>query len=451
MATTAITIDGFAGAQLGPGDPGYDDARKLYNGLIDKRPALIARCTGAADVAAALAAARERGLEVSVRGGGHNVGGRALSDGGLAIDLSQLRAVEIDAPAKSARVGGGATWREVNDATQEHGLAVTGGVISTTGVAGLTLGGGHGWLMPSLGLALDSLISAEVVTADGSVVTASEEENPELFWAIRGGGGNFGVVPSFEFRLHEVGPMVTGGLVAHPLDAAPDLLRFVREWASSLPDELMIVAALVHAPDGSGAKLGAVAVCHLGSPEQAERDLAPLLAHGQPAMTQIGPMPYAALATMLDAGYPYGSLNHWKAGFFDELADDVIEGLVEAFEQCPVPLGALVLEHFHGEVTRIPVAATACEMRRPGFQLALTSVWLDPAQNEAGAAWARDTYGRLEPLMAPFRYVNYLGIEDGGDDALETVYSVNLPRLRELKRRYDPENVFRLNVNVKPA
>jgi FAD/FMN-containing dehydrogenase len=450
--TFAAAIGQFAGQLLAPGDDGYDEARKIYNGLIDKRPALIARCAGTDDVVAALAAARENDLEVSVRGGGHSVAGRSLTEGGLMVDLSQLRSIEVDPERKTVRAGGGVLWRELNEATQAHGLAVTGGVISTTGIAGLTLGGGLGWLMPKYGLALDSLLSAEVVTADGRVLTASEAEHPDLFWALRGGGGNFGVVTSFEYRLYEVGPTVTGGLIAYPLAAAPELLRFfANDFTRDLPDELMAVSALVHAPDGSGAKLGAVAVCHVGSPEQAERDLAPLLSFGEPAMTQIGPMPYSAVNAMLDEAYPYGSLNYWKSGFFDEVPDEVIDGFVEAFEGCPAPLGSVIFEHFHGAVTRVPVDATACELRRPGFNLAMTTVWLDPAHTDQSVAWTRDTFARFDRFYAPFRYVNYLDQDDETDAALRAAYGVNYQRLAQIKREYDPENRFRLNLNISPA
>jgi FAD/FMN-containing dehydrogenase len=446
----ASRIDGFAGRQLEPGDDGYDEARRVYNGLIDRQPGLIAQATGAADVVAAIAAARAQGLELSVKGGGHSVAGRALTDGGLMLDLSGLRAIDVDAGARTVTAQPGVNWGELNEATQAHGLAVTGGVISTTGIAGLTLGGGLGWLMPRFGLALDNLLSAEVVTADGRVLVASADENPDLFWALRGGGGNFGVVTSFTYRLHEVGPVITGGLIIHPLPAAADLLHFYRDWTADIADELMAVAALVDAPDGSGGKLGGVAVCHSGPPEQAERDLAPLLEFGTPAMSQIGPMPYTVLNGMLDAGYPYGSLNYWKSSFLDELSDGAIELLVESYADRPVPLGGIVIEHFHGQVTRIPVEATACELRRPGYQIAVTTTWMDPGQTDAAIAWTRELHDGLAPYASGLRYVNYLS-DDDGEEVLSAVYGTNAARLAELKRKYDPENVFRLNLNVAPA
>ncbi len=323
-------------------------------------------------------------------------------------------------------------------------------MISTTGIAGLTLGGGLGWLMPKYGLALDNLLSAEVVLADGRVVTASADENADLFWGLRGGGGNFGVVTSFTYGLHEVGPTITGGLIAHPLPAAGELLRFYRDWTAGIPDELMTVAALVDAPDGSGAKLGAVAVCHIGPPEQAERDLAPLLEFGTPAMTQIGPMPYAVLNGMLDGSYPYGSLNYWKSSFLDDLSDGAIDLMVASVAERPAPLGGVVIEHFHGAVTRVPLEATACELRRPGYQIAVTTTWADPGETDTSVAWTRKLHDGLEPFASGLRYVNYLA-EDDGSEVVSAVYATNAGRLAEVKRAYDPDNVFRLNLNIAPG
>jgi FAD/FMN-containing dehydrogenase len=447
--SATIELAGFAGGTYRPGDEGYDEARRIYNGLIDRRPALIARCTGVEDVAAAIAAGRAGGLELAIRGGGHSVAGRGTTDGGVMVDLSLLKAIDVDPDARTVRAGGGVNWGELNEATQAHGLAVTGGVISTTGIAGLTLGGGLGWLMPKHGLALDNLLSAEVVLADGRVVTASEEEHPDLFWALRGGGGNFGVVTTFEYRLHEVGPLVTGGRVFHPLDAARDLLRFFRELVATSPDELMSVCALVPAPDGSGAKLCGIAVCHVGPPEQAERDLAPLLAHGSPVLAQIEPMPYTALNAALDDGFPYGSLNYWKSGFLDELPDEAIDALVDGFARCESPLGKVIVEGVHGAVTRVPVDATACELRRFGFNCVLTNIWTDPATTDANIAWTRETYESFRPYASPLRYVNYFSADD--DAALRAAYGTNFDRLSQVKRLYDPDNVFRLNANIPPA
>src|SRR3954451_92781 len=294
-----------SGVIVSPHDAGYDEARAIPNGLVDRRPALIVRCRTTADVVVALEFARSVGLEVSVRGGGHNVAGRAVTDGGVMISLADMTEVAVDSASATAVAQGGATWAELNTATGERGLAVTGGAVSTTGIAGLTLGGGLGWLMGKHGLAADNLLAVELVTAAGEVLEVDAGSHPDLFWALRGGGGNFGVVTSFTYRLHPVG-MVNGGLIAHPFEAASELLRFYRDAVADVSDELTVFAGLVHAPDGSGAKLAALVVCHAGEPDAAERELAPFMAFGSPLMTQVGPLPYPVMNTLLDAGYPKG-------------------------------------------------------------------------------------------------------------------------------------------------
>ena len=442
-------LEGVRGDLLRPGDDGYDEARRIHNAMIDKQPGLIVRCRGTGDVVAAVNLAREHGLEVSVRGGGHNVAGRALTEGGVMIDLSAMNAVQVDPAARRARVQGGATWGDVNRETQLHGLAVTGGAISTTGVAGLTLGGGLGYLMSQYGLAADNVVSAEVVTADGRVLTASESENPDLFWGLRGGGGNFGVVPWFEFRLHEVGPMITGGMVIHPFDAAREVLRFYRDLAVDLPDELTVFGALPHAPDGSGTPVVGFAVCHTGSPEQVSADLQPLLEFGDPLEVHVGPMPYEALNAMLDGGFAQGAQNYWKSSFLTEVPDDLIDELVERFAACPSPMSAIIFEVFHGEVTRIPVSDTAVPHREPGFNMVLASLWPDPADNQANMTWTRETFAAAEPYFAGRRWLNYLG-DDEDEQAVRAAYGPNYDRLVEVKRAYDPGNLFRLNQNIRP-
>ena len=439
---------GFSGELLLPEDDGYDEARRVHNGLIDKHPALIARCHGTADVTDALGLARASGLEVSVRGGGHNVAGRAVTNGGVMIDLSPMRGIHVDPAAQTVRAQGGVLWRELNREAAVHGLAVTGGVISTTGIAGLTLGGGIGWLMPKYGIAIDNLLSVDIVTAAGEAITASANAHPDLFWALRGGGGNFGVATSFEYRLHPV-RQVVGGLVAHPLSNARDLLRFVREYVKNIPDELMVAAGLVNAPDGSGFKLGAVIVCHCGTEESANIDLKPLLEFGEPVMVEIGPMPYPIMNTILDAGYPKGALNYWKSTFFADLDDDVIDILVDSFAAVPSSMGGMIFEHFHGAVTRIPETATAWPLRHEGYNLVITSEWLDPTATEENIAWTRELYAKLEPHAAGRRYVNYLDADDA-DDAVRAAYGPNYDRLVEVKRQYDPDNVFHLNHNIAP-
>jgi FAD/FMN-containing dehydrogenase len=443
-------LEGFSGQLIGPGDVAYEEARRVHNGLVDKRPALIARCLGAADVAAAVNLARDQGLEVSVRGGGHNVAGKAVTDGGLMVDLSLMKGMRVDPASRTARAQAGVTWGELNRETQLHGLAVTGGVVSTTGIAGLTLGGGFGWTMGRFGLSTDNLISAEVVTADGRVLTASDTENPDLFWALRGGGGNFGVVTSFEYRLHPVGPTVTGGLVIHPFDAARDFLRFIREYTSGISDDLGLFVALVHAPDGSAAPLCATVACHIGAEGEAQRELEPLLSWGSPLDVSVGPIPYAVANTLVDAGYPAGALNYWKSAFLRGLPDKAVDAMVDSFALCPSPMTAMGFEVFHGAVTRVSVDAMAVPHREPGFNLVITSVWLEPAASEENIAWTRSTFEAMRPFTVARQYVNYQGADESGEDQVRLAYGPNYERLVELKTKYDPENLFQLNQNIPP-
>jgi len=440
----------FSGRLLQPGDAGYDEARKVHNGLIDKRPALIAQCRGMADVADAVRLGRELGLEVAVRGGGHNVAGRATTDGGLMIDLSLMRSVHVDAARRTARAEGGVVWRELNRETQAYGLATPGGVVGSTGVAGLTLGGGLGWLMAKYGMTLDNLIGVDLVLADGTLVLASADEHQDLFWALRGGGGNFGVAGSFEFRLHQVGPTIIGGIVAWPFAKARDVLRLYRDITASVPDELMVVAALLTAPDGS-TKLVAIAAAHCGPAGDAEAAVAPIKSFGTPVMDVLGPMPYVALNGMLDAAFPKGALNYWKSHFIDRLADEAIDTLIGRFSTCPSPMGQILLEHFHGAATRVPPGETAYFLRSGGYNSLLLAEWTDPAQSDACIAWARNSYAALQPHTGERRYLNYLDDDDSTDATLDAVYGANLPRLRQIKRTYDPDNFFRMNLNIPPA
>jgi FAD/FMN-containing dehydrogenase len=438
-----------SGPVLGPEDAKYDDARALYNGLIDRRPALIVRCRTKDDVAAALALARQAGLEVSIRGGGHNVAGRAVTDGGLMIDLAEMKGIAIDPDNATATAEGGVIWVELNAAAAEHGLAVTGGLISTTGIAGYTLGGGLGWLMGKYGLAADNLLAVELVTADGEVLEVDAASQPDLFWALRGGGGNFGVATSFTYRMHPVHTIV-GGLIAHPLDAAPDMLRFYREAVADASDDLSVFAGLVHAPDGSGAKLSAMLVFHTGDPDEAERDLEPFKAWGAPLVVEVGPMPYPVMNTILDEAYPIGSLNYWLSSFTSGLSDELIEVAVSRFETAPSRMMAILFEHFHGAVTRVGVTETAVPHRDEGWNLLMPSVWTDPADTEANVAWTRETFAALRPHFGTARrWLNYLG-DDQAEDAIRAAYGPNYDRLREVKRQYDPDNVFHLNHNIAP-
>ncbi|HEY0181483.1 MAG TPA: FAD-binding oxidoreductase [Rhodopila sp.] len=438
----------FSGQLLQPADPGYDNARKVHNGLIDKRPAIIARCRGVADVVDAVMLARERNLEVAVRGGGHNVAGRSTVEGGMMIDLSLMTGIHVDPARRTARAQGGLTWNLFNRETQVHGLATTGGVISSTGIGGLTLGGGIGWLMGKYALALDNLLSVDLVTAEGRTLTASQDQNADLFWGLQGGGGNFGVATALDYRLHPVGPEITGGVIAYPFAEAWDVLRHFRDVTAALPDEFVVFGGLIHAPDG--AKLVAMVVCHCGPVKTGEGAAEPIKRFGAPVMDTIGPVSYAEMNTMLDDAYPYGALNYWKSSFLTTLSDDAIRTLIDCFAECPTPMGQLLLEHFHGAVTRVGVSDTAFPHRSEGYNLLVLSEWLDPRDNEACIAWARRSYAAMDSFVGPSRYVNYLG-DDETVDAVAAAYGPNYQRLLTLKAKYDPDNFFRMNHNIRTA
>jgi FAD/FMN-containing dehydrogenase len=330
-----------------------------------------------------------------------------------------------------------------------HGLATTGGVVSTTGIAGLTLGGGFGYLMGAYGMSADNLLSVELVTADGTIMNVSADEHPDLFWALRGAGPNFGVAASLGYRLHPVTEIV-GGVIAHPIEAARDLLRFYREFSDDVDDELYTFAGLGHAPDGSGTPIAVVVVGHSGGEAAANAQLQPLLEFGSPLISQVGPMPYPAINTMFDEAYPKGSLNYWKSSFLRELDDDAIDAMIETFAACPSPMTGAVVEHFHGAVTRIGPTETAVPHREPGFDYLLTSVWMDAPASDANIAWTREAFEAMEPHFTDRRYVNYLSADDGGASG-PVVYGPNHDRLVEIKTRFDPENVFHLNQNIQPS
>jgi FAD/FMN-containing dehydrogenase len=439
----------FRGQLLKPADVGYEDARKVHNGLVDKRPALIARCHGVADVVDAIDLTRRVGLEVAVRGGGHNVAGRATIDGGVMIDLAPMKGIHVDPKSRTALAQGGVTWGELNRETQLYGLAVTGGVVSTTGIAGLTLGGGLGWLMGKYGLALDNLRAVELVTADGKVLRASKHEEPDLFWALRGGGGNFGIATSLEYELHPVGPTVNGGPIVHPIERSRDVLKFFRDSTRSLPDEHTLFATLTHAPDGSGTEVAALVTCHCGAPADAERAMRPLKQFGPPVLDAVGSMPYSQLNKMLDANYPKGALNYWKSNFLTELGDAAIDTMISCFARCPTPMGQLPLEHIHGAATRVGAGDTAFSHRKEGYNFLALAQWMKPADTRACIAWARETYERMQPFFAPGRYVNYLDADETGDP-VAAAYGPNYRRLQQIKAKYDPKNFFRMNQNIRP-
>lgn len=439
----------FLGRLLTPGDPGYEEARRVHNGLIDKRPAVIARCRGAADVADAVRLGRTLGLEIAVRGGGHNPAGRAVTEGGLMIDLSLMQGIRVDPAARTARAEGGATWRELDRETQLHGLATTGGSVSSTGIAGYTLGGGLGWLMGRCGLAVDNLLSVDLVLADGRLRTANRKRNADLYWAVRGGGGNFGIATSFEFRLHPIGPMVTGGLVAHPFEQAGSLLRFYREQTAAAPEDLTLYAALIHAPDGSGVKLAAIAACHCGPPQRGQAATRALKRFGSPVLDTIGPIPYCQMNSLMDAAYPKGALNYWKSSFLSALTDEAIDAFVEGFAACPSTMSGVFLEHFHGAAARVRPGATAFPHRKAGYDYLITGQWSDPADTERCTGWARAAFDRMRPFMASGHYVNYMD-RDEPDERVAAAYGANYRRLRRIKRKYDPQNLLRMNQNIRP-
>ena len=394
------------GGLLQSGDEGYDDARAIFNGMIDRRPALIARCAGVADVIDCVNFARGKNVLVSVRGGGHNVAGNCVCDGGLMIDLSKMNSVLVDPAKRTGRAEGGATWRDFDHEAHAFGLATTGGFFPTTGVAGLTLGGGVGWLMGKYGLSLDNLLSVDMVTADGRFVTASADENSDLFWGVRGGGGNFGVVTSLEFRVHPL-DMVVGGVVAHPIDRAKEVLRFFREFTSSSPDEVRCMAFLATSPEGVPGAM--IAACYAGSPDEGEEVMRPLKEFGPPVEDHIGPMPYPALQGMLEPVAPHGFQNYWKSNFMKELDDRAIDVMIERFATIPNPTSGLVLEQAGGVMGRIGQEETAFRHRDARYNFLAIHMWPDAADNETNIRWVKETWDAMQPFSSGGVYVNYLG------------------------------------------
>ena len=442
------------GELITPTDPAYDTARGVWNGMIDRRPALIARCSDAGDVATAIGFARSEGLTVAVRGGAHNVAGNATCDGGLVIDLSTMKGIRIDRERTTVRAEAGLTWGELDAATQALGLATTGGLVSSTGIAGFTLGGGVGWLMRRHGLACDNLIGADMVTADGAVLHASEADQPDVLWGLRGGGGNFGVVTEFEYRLHPVST-VLGGLVAWPAHRAGDVLRFWREWAREAPADVCTLGVFLYAPpepfippEAQGTPIFAIAVCHIDPDGRAEDDLRELRAFGPPVVDVIGPMPYTALQGMFDAGAPAGLQNYWKSSYLAGLDDATIDVILGHTTSIPAPFGQVHLHQLGGAVGAAQDSG-ASGHRGAGFLLNIVGTWADPAETERGTAWVRGFAAAVEP-HAMGAYVNFMG--DEGDARIRAAYEpATFARLRELKAQLDPTNVFRLNQNVPPA
>lgn len=448
QAVTDLT-GSFSGQLLSEGSDGYGEARKVHNGLVDKRPILIARCRGLADIVDAVNLAREHDLEITVRGGGHSIPGRAVQDGALMIDLSAMNGIYVNPEARTVRAQGGVKWGELNRETQLHGLATTGGVVSTTGIGGLTLGGGYGWLVGKCGAVVDNLLSAQFVMADGHVVTASDKENPDLFWAVRGAGANFGIAASLEYRLHPIGPTVTAGMVAHPIDRAREVFQFCRDIMESAPDELCVAPGLLYAADGSGPPLAGLLVSHCGTLEAAEEEVRPIHEFGAPLMDVIGPMSYCQYNAILDDYYPPDISYYWKARFLNEISDEAIDTTIDCFTRCPNTTSQIIFEPYHGAVSRVEVDAMAFPLRVKGYNLLVLSQWTDPSEADPCVAWTRESYDAMEPFMTANRYSNYLAHDETGD-AVSAAYGPNYRRLRELKTKYDPGNFFHVNANIPP-
>jgi len=453
MGLGQSTIDelkvGLRGTVLQPHDPGYDDSRTIWNAMIDSRPGLIIRCAGVADVIAAVDLARTNNLLVSVRGGGHNVSGNAVCDGGLMIDLSPMKSIHINVAARTARAEGGATWKEYDRETQTFGLASTGGAVSRTGIGGLTLGGGWGWLGGMYGLACDNLLSADLVTANGQVVTASVDENEDLFWGLRGGGGNFGVVTSFEYALHPVGEVLAGRLV-YPLASAREVLAFYDEFTSSCPDELVSLAAFLTMDEQP---VVGITVCYLGGVQEGERLLQPLREFGSPILDDIGRTTYVAFQQAFDAVFPEGYQNYWKSNFLKDLGAGGIDVILNYVSRLPTPESIVMIEQIGNGVRRVGKDETAFNHRDARYCLLLCAMSPDPAAKESIVTWTRDFWTAMEPFTTDSVYVNYLGAEeDEGDDRVIAAYGLEkYQRLVALKNKYDPTNLFQLNQNIKPT
>ena len=456
----AGALEAFAaqlrGTLLTEGDPAYDEARTIWNGMIDRRPGVIVRCVGAADVVNAVNFARENNILVAVRGGGHNIAGNAVCDGGLVIDLSEMKSVRVDIAAQRAWVGPGATLADVDRETQAFGLAVPTGINSTTGIAGLTLGGGFGWITRKFGLTIDNLVSTDVVTADGKLLRASEEEDPDLFWALQGGGGNFGVVTAFEFQLHRLGPQVLSGLIVHPFADAENVLREYRKALEKAPDELTCWVVMRQAPplpflpaEWHGREVLVLAICYCGDIDTGEKAVQGLRAIGKPIADVVGPNPFAGWQQAFDPLLAPGARNYWKSHDFIEFSDQAASLLTTAISRLPGPECEIFLGHVGGAAGRVETSATAFPQRSSHYVMNVHARWREPAMDKACIEWARGLYEAAKPYAAGTAYVNFMPEDEAG--RVEAAYGANYRRLLELKRRYDPLNLFRMNQNLQPT
>lgn len=434
------------GPVLVPGDDTYNEVRNVWNGMVDRKPALIIRCQTVNDVITGVNTARQLHLPVAIRGGGHNVTGNAVCDRGVMIDLSLMKKVQVDPEQMTAKAQTGATWGDFDKATQVYGLATTGGLISTTGIAGLTLGGGVGWLVRHHGMSCDNLISAEVVTANGELVTASTAENPDLFWGLRGAGGNFGVVTSLTYRLHPVS-QVFGGMILYPRTEAQKVIRYFRDFMATAPRELTLYAALLHSPDGQ--PVVGIMGCYSGDVPAAESVLKPIREFGSPLLDTFSVQPYLQMQTMLDGPFPHGNRYYWKSGFLKELSDEAIDTIIQQAEDVPSPLTPIIFELYGGKAAEEPEGGTSYPHRMNQFDLVVISNWTVPEDDEKNISWTRALWEAVQPYTSNRVYVNTLGIE--GEQRVREAYGRNYNRLQEIKKKYDPLNLFCLNQNIQPG
>ena len=455
-AKVEVLRKGFKGKVITPGDQEYEESRKIWNGMVDKRPAIIARCAGTQDVVKAVNFARDNGIQLAVRGAGHHIAGNSLCDDGLVVDLSHMRAVKVDAAAKRAIAEGGATLADFDAATLAHGLATPVGINSTTGIAGLTLGGGFGWLSRKYGMTVDNLESAEVVTAKGDVVRASDKENPDLFWALRGGSGNFGVVTRFEFRLHKVGPDLLSGLIVYPFSDAKRVLQQYRDFYAKAPDELTVWTVLRKAPplpflpaDVHGKEVVILALLYAGDPKKGEELIQPLRKFGKPLGEHVGVQPFTAWEKAFDPLLTPGARNYWKSHNFTTMADGLIDVVIEYVKKLPSPHCEIFFGAIGGATMRPAPDATAYAHRDAAFVMNVHGRWETPAEDERCIAWSRDYYKASAGFASAGAYVNFLTADE--TDRVKSAYGQNYDRLAQVKRKYDPENLFRTNWNVKPA